>query len=106
MVGLAVDGTSRSPLFPDIPTVAELGYREPMLRQYFSMVAPKGTPPEIIARLREDVAAAMNDPVFRTQMIERSVEPIADTTEHFAQFLREDRNASERVVKAAGIEPQ
>ena len=107
MIGLALDGAARFPLFPDIPTLAELGYRGNLTRVYFGLVAPAGTARAIIERLRDEVARVMNEPDFRAkQLIERALEPIADTPEEFARFLNEDRLVSERVVKEAGMTPQ
>ena len=57
MRGLATDGAERTPLFPEIPTLAELGYRGNLTRVYFGLVAPAGTPKPIIDRIRADVAA-------------------------------------------------
>ncbi len=107
MRGLAVDGVQRSPLFPDIPTLAELGYRGNLTRVYFGLVAPAGTPKAIVDKIREDVARIGNDPVFRQkQLIDRALEPILSTPEEFARFLVEDRATSGRVVKEAGLQPQ
>jgi tripartite-type tricarboxylate transporter receptor subunit TctC len=107
MRGLAVDGAQRSPLFPGIPTLAELGYRGNLTRVYFGLVAPAGTPKAIIGKIREDVARIGNDPAFRKkQLIDRALEPILSTPEEFARFLVEDRATSERVVKEAGLQPQ
>ena len=80
MNGLAVDGAQRSPLFPDIPTLAELGYRGNLTRVYFALVAPAGTPRAIVNKIREDVARIGNEPGFRKkQFIDRALEPILDT---------------------------
>jgi tripartite-type tricarboxylate transporter receptor subunit TctC len=107
MRGLAVDGARRSPLFPEIPTLAELGYRGNLTRVYFGLVAPAGTPKAITDRIRDDVARIGNDPAFRKkQLIDRALEPILNTPEEFARFLVEDRATSERVVKEAGLQPQ
>jgi tripartite-type tricarboxylate transporter receptor subunit TctC len=107
MRGLAVDGAQRSPLFPEIPTLAELGYRGNLTRVYFGLVAPAGTPKAIIDRIRDDVARIGNDPAFRKkQLSDRALEPILNTPEEFARFLVEDRATSERVVKEAGLQPQ
>ena len=107
MRGLAVDGAQRSPLFPDIPTLAELGYRGNLTRVYFGLVAPAGTPKTVVNKIREDVARIGSDPVFRKkQFIDRALEPILSTPEEFARFLVEDRATSERVVKEAGLQPQ
>ena len=107
MTGLAVDGAQRSPLFPDIPTLAELGYRGNLTRVYFGLLAPAGTPKAIISKIREDVARIGNEPGFRKkQFIDRALEPILDTPEEFARFLIEDRITSGRVVTEAGLQPQ
>jgi tripartite-type tricarboxylate transporter receptor subunit TctC len=107
MIGLATDGAQRSPLFPDIPTLAELGYRGNLTRVYFGLVAPAGTPKPIIDKIRADVAAIGNDATFRKkQFTDRALEPILDTPEEFARFLIEDRATSERVVREAGLKPQ
>jgi tripartite-type tricarboxylate transporter receptor subunit TctC len=107
MNGLAVDGMQRSPLFPDIPTLAKLGYRGNLTRVYFGLVVPAGTPRPIIDKIRADVARVGNEDAFRKkQFIDRALEPILNTPEEFARFLLEDRATSERVVKEAGLQPQ
>jgi tripartite-type tricarboxylate transporter receptor subunit TctC len=107
MVGLAVDGAARSPLFPNIPTLAELGYRGNLTRVYFGLVAPAGTPKSAIERLSNAIAAVMSDPEFRDkQLISRALEPIADTPEEFARFLKRDLELSKRVVVDARVKPQ
>jgi tripartite-type tricarboxylate transporter receptor subunit TctC len=107
MIGLAVDGAQRSPLFPDIPTLAELGYHGNLTRVYFGLVAPAGTPRPIIDKIRADVVRIGDDPAFRKkQFVERALEPILNTPEEFARFLIADRAMSERVVKEAGLQPQ
>jgi tripartite-type tricarboxylate transporter receptor subunit TctC len=105
MIGLAVDGAQRSPLFPDIPTLAELGYHGNLTRVYFGLVAPAARP--IIDKIRADVVRIGDDPAFRKkQFVERALEPILNTPEEFARFLIADRAMSERVVKEAGLQPQ
>src|SRR5215831_2407632 len=107
MTGLATDGAQRSPLFPDVPTLAELGYRGNLTRVYFGLVAPAGTPRPIIDKIRADVVRIASDPEFRRkQFIDRALEPILNTPEEFVHFLAEDRLTSERVVKEAGLQPQ
>jgi tripartite-type tricarboxylate transporter receptor subunit TctC len=105
--GLAVDSAQRSPLFPDIPTLAELGYRDNLTRLYFGIVAPAGTPKPIVQKLRDEIARIGSNPEFRQKrMIEAGLEPVFDTPEEFARFLKEDRVVSARVVKESGTEPQ
>ncbi len=107
MTGLAVDGAKRSPLFPDIPTLAELGYRGNLTRVYFALIAPAGTPKAIVDKIHDDVTRIGSDPAFRQkQMIDRAIEPVFNTPDEFARFLIEDRAMSGRVVNDAGLVPQ
>ncbi len=107
MTGLAVDSDSRSPLVPDVPTMSELGYRENLSRVYYGLVAPAGTPRSAIDRLQTEIASVMRVPDFRKKlMIDRAIEPVANTPEEFAEFLRRDRSVSAKNVKEAGLEPQ
>jgi tripartite-type tricarboxylate transporter receptor subunit TctC len=104
---LAVDGEARSALLPDVPTLRELGYDGPLTRVYFGIVAPAGTPQPIIAKLQDTFARIGADPIFRRQrLIEVGLEPVFDTPEAFAQFLKEDRARSARIVKEAGLVAQ
>jgi len=104
---LAVDGTKRSPLLPDAPTLTELGYGQNLTRLYFGIVAPTGAPDAIVHKLRDSFAAIGNDPEFRQKrMIDVALEPVFDTPEQFADFLKTDRAASARIVRQSGMEPQ
>ncbi len=107
MVALAVDAAERSPLFPNAPTLIELGYNDRMTRAYLALVVPAGTPNEIIARVHGDVTAIMNEPAFRKRhVIDRGLEPVVDAPADFAMFLERDRVWTGATVKEAGIEPQ
>jgi tripartite-type tricarboxylate transporter receptor subunit TctC len=107
IAGLAVDGPKRSPLFPDVPTLLEQGYPEKLNRNYAGMVVPAATPKPIIDRLHTDVVAVMNNPEFRQrQLIDRALEPIADTSEEFARFLEEDRATFAEIARDAKVERQ
>ena len=104
---LAVDGDARSPLLPDVPTLRELGYRGPLTRVYFGIVAPAGTPQPIVVRLRDEFARIGGNPEFRQKrLIEQGLEPVFDTPEAFSQFLKDDRARSEQIVREAGLVPQ
>jgi tripartite-type tricarboxylate transporter receptor subunit TctC len=107
MNGLLIDATARSPLVPDIATLAEVGYRDNLTRVYYGLVAPAAVPRSIVHRVRNAIADIMSMPVFRQRnLIDRALEPIANTPEEFAGFLRQDRLISEQVVKEAGLQPQ
>ncbi len=107
MVALAVDSIARSPLFPDTPTLTELGYPDNMSRTYLNLMAPAGTPQDVIAKVHASVAAIMNDPAFRKRhVVDRGLEPVVDTTEQFTRFLENERKSTQALVKEAGVEPQ
>ena len=106
IIGLLVDSDKRSPLFPGIPTLAESG-RKLLARSYFGLLAPARTPKPIVARLQAAVARIVAEPGFRQRnFIERGLEPVASTPDEFARFIREDRAASEQIVKESGLQPQ
>ena len=107
MVALAVDSIARSPLFPDTPTLTELGYPDNMSRTYLNLMAPAGTPQDIIVKVHTTVAEIMNDPAFRQRhVVNRGLEPVVDNTEQFARFLEKERTSTQALVKEAGVEPQ
>jgi tripartite-type tricarboxylate transporter receptor subunit TctC len=107
MVALAVDAVERSPLFPNAPTLIELGYKDSVTRIYLAVLLPAGTPKEIVAKIHDDVAAIMNEPAFRERhVIDRGLEPIVDSPADFAMFLDRDRVRTAAMIKEAGIEPQ
>ena len=107
MVALAVDSDERSPLFPDAPTLKELGYRDVLTNTYLALMAPAGISAEIIARVYRDVENIMKDPVFRKKHVtDRGLVPVVDRPEQFAQFLARDRVSTGELVKEAGVEPQ
>jgi len=104
---LAVDGESRSALLPDVPTLRELGYEGPLTRVYFGIVAPVGTPFSIIATLRNEMARIGGENGFRQKrLIDMGLEPVFDTPDEFARFLKEDRARSERIARESGLVPQ
>jgi len=105
--GLAIDSAERSPLFPDIPTLTELGLGPNPTRIYFGIVAPAGTPAAITHTLAAEFARIGADPEFRQKrLIEMGLEPVFDTPEEFARFLAEQRTTAQRVVRESGLQPQ
>ena len=68
MKALAVDSETRSPLFPDVPTLKELGFPN-LAPVYFGFVAPAGTPQTIIKRLHDEIVAIGTEPSFRQKRL-------------------------------------
>ena len=107
VIGLLVDSDKRSPLFPAIPTIPEGTRQTFSARSYFGLLAPAKTPKPIIARLQAEVARIVEEPAFRNRnLIERGLEPVANTPDEFARFIREDRAIAEQIVKESGLQPQ
>jgi tripartite-type tricarboxylate transporter receptor subunit TctC len=107
LIGLAVDSPRRSPLFPQVPTLNELGYTEQLNRNYFGLVVPSATPKPLVRQINKAVVEVMSMPDFRQRhLIDRALEPIGDTPEEFARFLEADREEFKKVVAQARIDPQ
>jgi tripartite-type tricarboxylate transporter receptor subunit TctC len=104
---LAVTTRTRSPIFPDLPTVDEAGVKGYEAITYNGLVAPAGTPREAAARLQSEVAKAVAIPAFRSSFLERGVELVASASpDEFTAYVRNDVAASAKLAKNAGIKAQ
>ena len=103
---IAMDSDERSPLFPDVPTLKELGY--PGYPQvYFGFVAPAGTPKPIVDRLHGEIAGIGNDPDFRQKrLIDIGIVPIFNTPERFGRFIADQRVIAERLIRESDFQPR
>src|SRR5215831_13513804 len=91
---IAVDSDTRSTLFPDVPTLNELGFPN-LAPVYFGFVAPAGTPKPIIDKLHAEISRIDNEPSFRQKrLVDIGIQPVFDTPEQFA--LGEQRENSAR----------
>jgi tripartite-type tricarboxylate transporter receptor subunit TctC len=88
--GLAVTTTRRSTLAPEFPTVAESGLPGFDTNTWSGIVAPAGTPREIIQRLNAEIVQWLSQPSTRQQLVKMGLEIVADTPEQFAAFLRDE----------------
>ena len=106
VVGLAVDGDTRSPLAPDIPTFREIGYKEHLMATFFGIYAPTGTPKPIIDKLNAAIVKAASKPEFQQRhIISRGLTPVLNSPEQFAKELEADRAEGLAAVKASGLYP-
>jgi tripartite-type tricarboxylate transporter receptor subunit TctC len=105
--GLMVSAKARSPLFPDIPTLAEARSGDDYPSTWFGLFAPARTPKPIVAKIAGEVTRIVNERDFRQRMfIDRAVEPSATRLEDFARFIKDERKVAERIVKEAGLQPE
>jgi tripartite-type tricarboxylate transporter receptor subunit TctC len=102
---VAQSGTKRSPLFGELPTVAETlpGYD---YSGWAGLLSPKGLAPAQVEKLRAALGRALENPKIREALAAQGAEPHTDTPEEFRRFLQRDLEATARVVKAAGIQPE
>ncbi len=100
---LAVGGTKRSPVLPDVPTVAESGLPSYYAAGWFGLFAPAKTPRAIVLRLNQAVVKAMNAPDVTQKFVDLAVDPVTDTPEEFGRFVREQLDTHRRLVEKLGI---
>ncbi|MCC6776238.1 MAG: tripartite tricarboxylate transporter substrate binding protein [Hyphomicrobiales bacterium] len=107
MTPLVMMNNIRSPNFPEVPLLTDVGYHGAPSRSWYGLFAPAGTPKAIVDKLSKEVNAIVGDSAFRERhLTARSLVPAVNTPEQFAQEIKRDRAGAEQVVKAAGMEPQ
>ena len=99
---LAVTGSKRSQLLPDLPTIAEAGVAGYDSYVWFGIVAPAGTPPEIIAKLNAALVKTAATPEFRDRLTSQGYEVMSSTPEQMAASIRGEIDKWGKVVKASG----
>ncbi|MGB7887045.1 MAG: tripartite tricarboxylate transporter substrate binding protein [Xanthobacteraceae bacterium] len=97
---VAVTSAQRSPLLPDVPTFAEVGLGRLSRPGLVGLAAPKGTPPEIVAKLNSEFVKLFTDPQF-VAFLDKNAVVSATTPQGFAAFLKEDRKTAETLIKIA-----
>src|SRR5262245_18590422 len=101
---LAVDSEQRSPLFPDVPTLGELGFPN-LAPVYFGFVAPAGTPRSVIEKLHADIVAIGNERSFRQErLIDIGVVPVFNAPEGFARYLAVQRANGRKLIEESGFQ--
>lgn len=100
---IAVTSLKRTEAMPDVPTVAELGFPGFEATVWHSLVAPAGTPKEVIAQLSKAMIEALNDPPVRKQMTDLGIDVVANTPEQFRAVLKADIPKWGAVAQAAGL---
>jgi tripartite-type tricarboxylate transporter receptor subunit TctC len=98
---IAVTGETRSSALPNVPTFKEAGVPEFDLASWTVMLAPKGTPADIVALLKKDTMLALDDPATRALLAKQGVEPSA--TQDVRAFLESEQSKFGRAVHELGI---
>ncbi len=102
---LAVAASKRMTALPDVPTVAEAGIKNYEASGWLARLAPHGTPKPIIARLNEELVAAVNDPSVTAKIIEQGAEGVSTTPEELAKFIASESAKWRAIIVKAGIPP-
>jgi tripartite-type tricarboxylate transporter receptor subunit TctC len=102
MVAIAVTSPQRLTLLPEVPTVAESGYPGFQVDNMYGVLAPAGTPPEVVRKLNADIVRVLQLPEVRKSLEAASVEIVAGTPEEFARYIEAEHAKWAQVVKASG----
>jgi tripartite-type tricarboxylate transporter receptor subunit TctC len=100
---LAAATPKRLPAYPDLPTLAELGYPGVVISNWSGVVAPAGTPKEIIAKLNATINEILAEPAIKTKLIELGGEPLIQTPEQFGKDIVAETEKWKKVVEGAGL---
>jgi tripartite-type tricarboxylate transporter receptor subunit TctC len=100
---LAVSGSKRSELFPNVPTFTEAGYPSVSIVTWFGLFAPAGTPSNIVNQYNAAVLTAMKQPAIQTQMRAMGLDVRESTPAQFGLQVKKDMDRWTAVVKASGI---
>jgi len=99
---LAVLGKARVAQYPDLPAANEIvpGMES---RTWFGLLGPAGLPKQILAKIHRETVRTLNDPKVKDNLVNRGMEVVGSTPEAFAAFLKQESEASGRLIKTAGI---
>ena len=100
--GLAVSSPTRSPAFPDLPTIAEAGVPGYDATTWTGIVAPAGVPPAIVAKLNLEINRATAMPSLREKLMAIGSEPVSSTPAQFGEFIRRENAKWADVIKRSG----
>ena len=101
---IAVSGARRTPLLPELPTVAESGLPGYDVAVWQGLLAPAGTPPEIVARLHAGTVTGMQKPDMRERMAAMGADIVASTPQEFRAFIKAELDKSGQIIRQAKIQ--
>jgi tripartite-type tricarboxylate transporter receptor subunit TctC len=102
--GIAIGARERAPMAMEVPTTAEVGMPDLLIQNWYGMVAPAGTPPDIVAALNRIATEAMRDPDVKEKLASQGATLAGDTPEHFRGFIEAETRKWAKVIKDSGIQ--
>ena len=103
---LGTGGAHRSPVLPDVPTIAEAGVPGYEANNWWGVVAPAGTPPAIVEKLHKEISAVQNSEQTKKQFATEGAEIVQMSSAEFGAFMASEMQKWERVVKESGIKAE
>lgn len=100
---IGVTGPKRSPLMPDVPTIAEAGLPDYAFETWFMVFAPAGTPQPVIAKLNAALNTALNGPALKARMVREGFDPMPTTPEQARARLAKEMPLWAKLIKERGI---
>ncbi len=104
--GLGVSSAQRSPLAPELPTMAEEGVKGYELTAWFAAFVPAKTPKPVVDKLNAAINAAMADKEVQEALLKAGIEPLTSTPDELRAFVESETKKWGEIVKAAGIQPE
>lgn len=103
---LGVTSNTRTPLLPEVPTLAEAGVPGYDVVGWFGLFAPTGVPQPIIDRLNHEVVQILREPKVKALLLAQGAEPIGNSPKEFAAFVQNEHDRWAKIIREAGITPQ
>jgi tripartite-type tricarboxylate transporter receptor subunit TctC len=100
---IALGARERSPTAPDVPTTAEVGMPDLLIENWYGMIAPGKTPPEIVALISKVTNEALADPAVKAKLAEQGLTPAGNSPEQFRGFIEAETTKWAKVIKDAGV---
>ena len=105
VVPLAITAPQRNPVLPQVPTLVEQGLAGAVVVSFGGLAVPAGTPPAIVTRINEALRQALARPEVRTALESQGSTPAASTAAEYAEIMRAEITQTERMMKAARLDP-
>ena len=103
---LAVSMKKRSPLLPDVPTIDDSGLQGFEIGTWFGLLAPAGTPADIVNRLNGALIKIVGTADFRERMSAQGMDPMSSTPAEFSAYIRSELAKFQKIVQTAHIQPE
>jgi tripartite-type tricarboxylate transporter receptor subunit TctC len=103
---LIVASPKRASVLPNVPTAKEAGLDNFEVQTWYGILSPAGVPGEIVSRLNHEIAKALNSQEMKEKLGSVGIEPLTNTPEQFASFIRSETVRYSKVIRDAGIKPE